>query len=1793
MTFCLLIFILVCIESTATSEVAVRLVGNNSLPHAGRLEIYYNDTWGTVCGDYFHDTDAQVACHMLGFARLGFYVRNYYGRGSGPIWLDDVNCTGNELSLAECGHYSWGVHNCRHHDDASIVCDNSNCSTSHPGCDAVCNTNVRSLYHRLLQGTYSRYQLQSFCEAWNNCSRNLQLDGCAISDLSIKVLQYSAWRQFRVYRLTQQRYNEVVGSMHHLCSDIETQYEIYRTCYQSDLYNALREGCGYGSYIRCSSLQSRKYCYARKIRENCNTSAADINMLKMIVYGTQVMQIVESFCAINFDQLIGNKSDLSEIINSMPIAKVRLAGDDSLLHAGRLEIYYNKEWGTVCSDYFDDLDAHVACYMLGFGRFGLSIRSYYGSGSGPIWLDDLDCTGNELSLAECGHHGWGVHNCGHYRDAYIVCDNSNCSTGHSSCDAVWNTDVRRVYHGLLQGTYSRYQLQSFCGAWSNCSENLQLDGCAINDLSIKVLQYSAWRQFKNYYHVQQQRYNEAVDFLHHLCSDIVPHDEIYRPCYQSDLYNALREGCGYTSNSGRSCSFLQSRKYCYARKIQENCNTSAADTNILKMIIYGTQVMQTVESSCALNIDQLIGNKSDVSEIVNSIPTVKVRLAGYNRPPNVGRLEIYYNDTWGTVCDNGFDDRDAQVACYMLGYGRYGAFIHQIYGSGSGPIWLDAVYCTGNELSLAECGHDIWGVHDCDHYEDVSITCERCSTSHPGCDAVWNANVPLLYRQLMNGTLRKNELVTFCTGWNICSANLQREGCSFYDLPTKMQRNWPSWRFSDYELSRRRYMYNETVDSADHLCGNVYPHYEVYQQCFRGAAHEDVRQQCNGILTEHTAFPSYYNSDCKLMPILTSCYTKFLEQFCNITVTDQHLAITMLYHNRLNQYNKHQHSFSCDMYVKELIDNATVDVHDCDVNSYFFCYAQWQTGFPLPSSDIQYAQSTCQQSPATLQTTCDSWNSFASCINTTGCTFEDIYKYRLTLGNWSRSHQRRYNLSSTTYLFSCSHTYEYQNFYQCCSEESVCDDNDLLKDNYEYENCTQWIQTVACKYNSIESDCDLLTANAYLQFQYQSSQAWQTCDFNQLTNASVYEQITTNRNCSEFRYYFCLLRSGLQDILFDDRNISMSLIAYRQRADILPICMQLENMTTCLGCSPADLSFSNSIMQFREYEAERVALLQLHEVCSNKLTPVAHETTSTEVATSGGRTTVRRTTDKPTTSQTTSFAPETKTPLTTTATSRGRTTVRRRTDKPTTSQTTSFAPETTTSLIATTETSEVRTTSRIRMDNRVTFRAISVDNVWPLYGPVAGGTRVTITGQFPFVNTVIAVYFGQNQGFIERTAENSVVVTTPPVNETARHLDIELILDDGSVINTNRKFEYRGNPVFRDISPRNHLTRGGTQVTVSGDNLDSVAELRITLTVVITRFYNETESVSTKTETDSEPCILLEAKANGSQILCLLPAVSLPDELNEDLALNDSAKAENTEGPGVAAYVSSDGRTRADVYVGLKLDGFKRFQNISSVDSSIKIQFSLPPTISCEPLVAFNPNEHKVISIKGQYLQRGSRLVDFDIRLGVAVCVPASLSDNRVDCRPPTKKPNRNINDTFCHGDMLSMQVMIGYAHYQCSCVRYVPQDKTALIVGLSVGLAALLAITVIVINVIVVRRQKGWRVSKAKDTKTTKTQEEAHYSRRLPGNLDESEDRNDPENVQQRKKLDDFARVETRYEEDEQYSKTLPGDYKESRDQDYLSASVERYDMQRSKELTDDVEPDDVYNVEDDEKYSTEFTRL
>ena len=89
-----------------------------------------------------------------------------------------------------------------------------------------------------------------------------------------------------------------------------------------------------------------------------------------------------------------------------------------------------------------------------------------------------------------------------------------------------------------------------------------------------------------------------------------------------------------------------------------------------------------------------------------------------------GRVEVKYNGTWGTVCDDSWDINDASVVCRQLGFsGALAALNWASYGEGLEPTWLDDVKCAGGEASLLDCPHNGWEIENCSHGEDASVVC--------------------------------------------------------------------------------------------------------------------------------------------------------------------------------------------------------------------------------------------------------------------------------------------------------------------------------------------------------------------------------------------------------------------------------------------------------------------------------------------------------------------------------------------------------------------------------------------------------------------------------------------------------------------------------------------------------------------------------------------------------------------------------------------------------------------------------------------------------------------------------------------------------------------------------------------------------------------------------------------------------------------------------------------------------------------------------------------------------------
>ena len=90
--------------------------------YRGRLEIRHNGEWGTVCNKNFNNAAATVVCRQLGYTGA-YRVQSFRsGPGGGIIWLENVQCNGNEASILECSYDGWGGTSCSHDDDVGVTC---------------------------------------------------------------------------------------------------------------------------------------------------------------------------------------------------------------------------------------------------------------------------------------------------------------------------------------------------------------------------------------------------------------------------------------------------------------------------------------------------------------------------------------------------------------------------------------------------------------------------------------------------------------------------------------------------------------------------------------------------------------------------------------------------------------------------------------------------------------------------------------------------------------------------------------------------------------------------------------------------------------------------------------------------------------------------------------------------------------------------------------------------------------------------------------------------------------------------------------------------------------------------------------------------------------------------------------------------------------------------------------------------------------------------------------------------------------------------------------------------------------------------------------------------------------------------------------------------------------------------------------------------------------------------------------------------------------------------------------
>ncbi|MGH0154399.1 UNVERIFIED_CONTAM: hypothetical protein FKN15_027210 [Acipenser sinensis] len=340
----------------------LRLV-NGSSPCAGRVEILHEGQWGTVSCTEWELEDAAVVCKQLGCGSAVSAPGNaHFGAGSGPIWLAGVACSSSHSALRDCRSWGWGVVYGRTHAfDAGVICSSEGVRLS--GGSDLCSGRVEvlrgSAWNTVCDAGFDRQDAEVVC-------RQLQ---CGIPQ-------------------------EVLG--------------------------AARFGKGQGPVwsqeIQCSGNEPGLHgCPTSSMEQPSCTHANDVGLVCVECWAWGAGRVP--------GRTQGSHGSKRALLDPGPSStELRLAGSSSPC-SGRVEVWFEGSWGTVCDDSWNLKDAQVVCRQLGCGAAESTGwgEATFEQGNGTIWLDEVNCRGSEMHLWDCRHSPLRHNDCDHKEDAWVTC----------------------------------------------------------------------------------------------------------------------------------------------------------------------------------------------------------------------------------------------------------------------------------------------------------------------------------------------------------------------------------------------------------------------------------------------------------------------------------------------------------------------------------------------------------------------------------------------------------------------------------------------------------------------------------------------------------------------------------------------------------------------------------------------------------------------------------------------------------------------------------------------------------------------------------------------------------------------------------------------------------------------------------------------------------------------------------------------------------------------------------------------------------------------------------------------------------------------------------------------------------------------------------------------------------------------------------------------------------------------------------------------------------------------------
>ncbi|XP_040275433.1 lysyl oxidase homolog 3 isoform X2 [Bufo bufo] len=425
--------------------------------------------------------------------------------------------------------------------------------------------------------------------------------------------------------------------------------------------------------------------------------------------------------------------------------KFRLAGYPRKHNEGRIEVFYNQEWGTICDDDFTMENAHILCRHLGFTEATAWTHSAkYGKGIGRIWLDNVICTGKEKSIADCKSRGWGNSDCTHEEDAGVVCKDERIpgyvepNTIEAEQRQLEEIRLRPVIasaknrlpinEGILEIKYRDTWEQVCDVGWTQKNSHVVCGMMGFpsdkkyNKNFYKEVKTSSNKKRSTKSKRRHRRRVKKQDASKRISKVVAPSPR--SPPNQDPQKKDLK-----TNNR----LYLDKQKPSF-RLHSVKCSGTEVHLSLCPFEFYKVNSSAACQDggpvvvSCTLgpvfaaqNAAQTAVKKKKVVQQPQREETI--RLKGGSRPGE-GRIEVLKNGQWGTVCDDRWDLQAASVVCRMLGFGSAKeALTGGRMGQGMGSIHMNEVKCTGHEQSILDCQYKNITEEDCKHSEDAAVRC--------------------------------------------------------------------------------------------------------------------------------------------------------------------------------------------------------------------------------------------------------------------------------------------------------------------------------------------------------------------------------------------------------------------------------------------------------------------------------------------------------------------------------------------------------------------------------------------------------------------------------------------------------------------------------------------------------------------------------------------------------------------------------------------------------------------------------------------------------------------------------------------------------------------------------------------------------------------------------------------------------------------------------------------------------------------------------------------------------------